>query len=183
MTNIKTRFQEFRERARLAWSILRDRDGNLESHFKRETAHMRDGKDGPNEWMARDLIDLARVFSTQGHSGFSASWCIASLTPLLSFKPLGPLTGDESEWVVHNYDGETYAQNNRCGHVFKRADGTAYDSEAVIFREPNGAGFTSFYSRRDITFPYSPRRVYADVPFDATDEQKREAADLAWSMP
>ena len=181
VTDIKNRLQELGERAILAWSILRSSDGNLEQHIKRETGHMRDGVDGPDEWMAHALLDIGRVFSVQGHSGSSADWCIATLTPLLSFKPLRPLTGEDSEWVLHNFGGECYAQNSRCSHVFKRHDGSAYDSEAVIFREPDGACFHSFHSRRDITFPYSPRRVYADVPLEATDEQKQEAAEYAWS--
>lgn len=83
---------------------------------------------------------------------------------------------------MHDYgDADMQAQNKRCGHVFRRCDGTAYDSEAVIFREPNGCCFTGRYSRREITFPYTPKRVYADVPDDATDEQKSAAADAAWS--
>lgn len=179
----KARIVELKDRAHLAWQILRGRDGNLVAHAVRETAYLRDGEAGPNAWMAQHLVDMVRAFSTEGHSGMSAGWAIASLTPLLSFKPLGPLQGTDDEWCSLNYGDDMKAQNKRCGHVFKRGDGTAYDGEAVIFREPNGACFTSRHSRQEITFPYTPRRVYADVPFEATEEQKKAAADLAWGAP
>ena len=179
----KARIRQLKSRARLAWQILRDRDGNLVAHAIRETAYLRDGEAGPNEWMAKHLVDMVRAFSAEGHSEMSAGWAIASLTPLLSFKPLGPLQGTDDEWCSLNYGDDMKAQNKRCSHVFKRGDGTAYDGEAVIFREPNGACFTSRHSRQEITFPYTPRRVYADVPFEATEEQKKAAADLAWGAP
>lgn len=179
MTITKIRFQELRERSGLAWRILRGRDGNLVHHAHRETAYMRKGADGPDRWMADGLVDLARVLSTHGHSGFSARIAASALGPLLRFEPLGPLTGEEAEWTALDYGPDMQAQNNRCGHIFRRADGTAYDGEAVIFREPNGCCFTSFYSRADITFPYEPKRAYADVPEDATEEQKQVAAAAA----
>lgn len=176
----KARINELKSRARLAWKILRARDGNLVAHVVSETAHMRTGEDGPDEWMAASLLDMARTFGTGGHSGMSAGWAISCLTPLLSFAPLGPLRGTDDEWVIHAYDEHMFAQNKRCGHVFQREDRTAYDGEAVIFREPNGCTFISKHSRQTITFPYTPRRVYADVPFDATEAQKEAAANLAW---
>lgn len=177
----KARIVELKDRARLAWQILRGRDGNLVAHVVRETAHMRNGEDGPNEWMAAGLLDMARTFDTGWHSGMSAGWAIACLKPLLSFQPLGPLQGTEDEWCVLDYDEEMKAQNKRCSHIFKRGDGTAYDGNAVIFREPNGCTFISRHSSQTITFPYTPRSVYADVPFDATEEQKEAAATLAWA--
>lgn len=179
----KARIAELKIRTRLAWQILRGRDSNLVAHAFRETAYLRDGEDGPNEWMASHLLDMVRAFDTSGHSGMSAGWAIASLKPLLSFEPLGPLRGTDDEWLALDCDSHMKAQNKRCGHIFKRDDGTAYDGEAVIFREPNGACFTSRHSRQNITFPYTPRRVYADVPFEATEEQKKAAADLAWGAP
>lgn len=177
----KNRIAELKQRATLAWAILRGRDGNLVKHALRETFAWRRSDDEMNREMARGLIDLVRVFGAQGHSGFSASYAASALAPLLRFEPIHPLNGDEDEWAALNYNSDMQAQNKRCGHVFRRADGSAYDGEAVVFREPNGSCFTGMYSRRDITFPYAPRRVYADVPFGASDEQKAAAADAAWS--
>lgn len=183
MTN-DTKFSQLCERARLAWAILRCRDGRLVTHAKRELARsLRPDADKMDQHMARHLVDAVRVFSAAGHSGFSAAFARAQLHLLYDFKPLGPLTGDRCEWVeVYTRDGTTVYQNNRCGHVFREIgpDSVAeYDSEGVIFREPDGGCFQSFYSRVPISFPYTPKRVYADVPLNATDEQKVEAARLA----
>lgn len=175
---IRARMQELKDRARLAWRVLRGRDSSLVRHVQDEVAPDLSGS-GPDAWMARHMIDMARVFSAEGHSGMSAAWAVGCLTKLLSYEPIRPLTGDADEWVVHGDGDELYAQNRRCGRVFRRRDGTAYDIDAVVFEEPDGGRFTSHQSRRDISFPYSPMTVIARVPFDATDEQKREAALLA----
>lgn len=140
-------------------------DENSIQHAKRELApSLKDGGDGPNRWMADNLIELLAVFSAQGHSGFSASWCISSFEKLARFQPLGPLTGADDEW--HEYAPGQF-QNRRCSHVFKEAgrfDGQPYDIYSVIFREPSGACFTNGDSARPITFPYTPTREYVDVP-------------------
>jgi hypothetical protein len=54
-------------------------------------------------------------------------------------------------------------QNNRCCHVFKDNAGNAYDIDGKIFREPDGACYTSRDSRVPVTFPYTPVREYVDV--------------------
>jgi hypothetical protein len=179
------RLQELKQRAALALRILRDRDGNLEQHTRAEMAAAGyfDGE-AMNAHMAADLIDLVRVFSTQGHSGFSAPFAIRLFREVASFKPLGPLTGADSEWMdVAEVSGMPMWQNKRCGHVFKDGDGQAYDIDAVIFEEPSGARFTGRHSRQFITFPYTPRSVVAHVPDDATDLDKQLAAEIAWGNP
>lgn len=148
----------FRNKLRLCWSILTCTPGNLYAHAIRELPAP-DG-DTMQKAMNRGLLDLVLVFSTQGHSGFSASYAISALEKLLRFAPLRPLTGDESEWV---HVGENTWQNNRCSHVFKDAAGNAYDIDGKIFREPSGACYTSRDSRVPVTFPYMPVREYVDV--------------------
>lgn len=118
--------------------------------------------------MEAHIIKMVETFADEGHSGFSASYATSILQRLLRFEPLGPLTGERDEWTTLDYDADMAAQNKRCSHVFKRADGTAYDSEALIFRDPDGSCFTNRESRRDITFPYTPTREYVDRP--AEDE-------------
>ena len=94
------------------------------------------------------------LFSTHGHSGSSAAYAIATLSRLLHFLPLGPLTGAEDEW---NEVGTGTFQNKRCFHVFKDQDGGAYDSEFyVFFDEKEDNGVLSKESHRRITFPYIP---------------------------
>jgi len=119
----------------------RNRPGNLELHALRELRAIGyvpldlPQENGPNKWIQNNVIELIRVFSKQGHSGMSASYCISMFEKLARFEPLGPLTGADDEW---NEVGEGMLQNNRCSHVFKGADGRAYDIDGRIFREPDG---------------------------------------------
>lgn len=119
------------------------------------------------EAMNKHIIEMVKLFSEEGHSGFSAAYATGILEKLLRFEPLKPLTGEADEWTELDYGPEMIAQNKRCSHVFKRADGTAYDSEGRIFRYPDGSCVIRKGSAVDITFPYTPSREYVDVPEDA----------------
>lgn len=110
--------------------------------------------------MGEAVMKMVRLFADEGHSGFSANMAVSIFEKVARYQPLTPLTGDDDEW--NDVDGNGLMQNRRCPHVF-RQDGEAYDSEGRIFREPNGACFTSKDSRVPITFPYMPRREYVDV--------------------
>lgn len=104
-------------------------------------------------------LRMVEVFADEGHSGYSAGISISVLEKLLRFEPLTPLTGDEDEWT-EVADG--VFQNRRCSHVF-RENGEAYDIDGRVFREPNGACYTSRDSRVPVTFPYTPTTEYVDV--------------------
>lgn len=174
--------KEKEERAALAARIIAGEDCNSVTHAKVEfeAAGYYDG-DKMNQHMANNIIELLRVFSTQGHSGFSASHARAVFAKLAAFEPLGPLTGADSEWFDHGHDDRTRWQNKRCGHVFKGADGQAYDIQAVVFEEPNGSRFTGKYSHMPVVFPYTPRSIICQVPEDATEAQKQMLAERAWA--
>jgi len=135
---------------------------NLIAHARRELPA--DGEDEMQREMNRGLLQLLAVFSLQGHSGFSASYATSALEKLLRYQPLGPLTGEPDEWIDH---GDGVYQNKRCGHVFKQPDrfnGQAYDLDGRVFREPSGACYTNRNSMVPITFPYTPKTEYVDVP-------------------
>lgn len=161
------RFQQWRRtrQERRLYRLLErlEGDSNIVEHIRCE---MPESDDEMQNMMRAHLIRMGQLFAAEGHSGFSASYALAALEKLLNFEPLGPLTGEPDEWAWLDYGDEMKAQNKRCGHVFMRADGTAYDSEGRIFREPGGACFTSKGSAVDITFPYTPTREYVDVPAD-----------------
>lgn len=106
------------------------------------------------------VMKMVKVFADEGHSGFSAGMAISLFEKVARFQPLTPLTGEDDEWMEYI---EGHWQNKRCPHVFKDSTG-AYDGEGRIFREPDGACFTSRDSRIPITFPYTPTREYVDVP-------------------
>jgi hypothetical protein len=107
------------------------------------------------------VIKMLEQFAEEGHSGMSASMAISLFERLARFEPLTPLTGDDDEWT-EVVEGQW--QNRRCSHVFKDADGRAYDSNGRVFREPDGICFTSRDSRVYIEFPYTPKVEYVDVP-------------------
>lgn len=164
------------QRLALCWRILREKPGNLIAHALRELP-----KPGPDDNMQRrmnaNLLELLLVFGTQGHSGFSAAWARGCLGTLLEFKPLGPLTGADSEWMhVGSHGGDLY-QNMRCSRVFKLLQvgqpDEVYDIDGKVFREPSGACYTSRDSRTPVVFPYTPMTIYVDVPASVPDEERR----------
>jgi hypothetical protein len=144
-------------------SVLLIGDTNSLRHARRELQHgLTTTEDGPDRWMAHNILQLLAVFYAQGHSGFSASWAIAQFKKLAAFEPLGPLTGEPHEWVEV---GEGMYQNNRCGAVFKDGmDGKAYYLDGRVFREPDGSCYTNKDSRVFVDFPYVPHTEYVDVP-------------------
>ena len=142
-------------------------ESNLVAHAKRELAAKMTDPQSYDGMIATAVLELIEVFSKQGHSGFSAGLTISTFERLARYEPLGPLTGEDSEWCALDYAPDMAAQNNRCSHVFKRSDGTAYDSQGRVFRDPDGGCYTNGDSRVDISFPYTPKVEYVDVPAEA----------------
>lgn len=141
---------------------------NLEEYAKSEMqrAGLFD-KDSDYGGMIGDAVmKMIKVFADEGHSGVSAPMAINIFERVARFEPLTPLTGADDEWMEV---GEGTWQNIRCSHVFKEADGRAYDMQGKVFREPNGACYTSRDSRVYLTFPCTPKIEYVDVtpPADA----------------
>lgn len=116
-------------------------------------------EDGPNKWMLEGTLELLGVFAKQGHSGGSAPYAVHLFQRLALWKPLSPLTGEDSEWGT----AAGVDQNNRCSAVFRKDDGTFTHSGAVVFwewftpengGEPHKLYFTGRGSSVEITFPY-----------------------------
>ena len=140
---------------------------NYISHAQRELKalgyKLDDTEEGANKWIVENIYALLNVFGEQGHSGSSAPYVADLFAKLAKFEPVAPLQGTDEEW---NEVGPDMWQNNRCSRVLKEADGRAYDMEGRIFREPDGCCFTNRDSRVYITFPYTPKHEYVDVPKD-----------------
>lgn len=100
------------------------------------------------------VLKLIEVFAEQGHSGASASMTRHIFNKLANFEPICPLTGADSEW---NKIAVGVWQNKRCSHVFKDADGRAYDSQGIVWEDPDGSRFTNRDSRVFVEFPYTPK--------------------------
>lgn len=147
-----------------------------EEELRRAGYDVNDSEEGPNKWIADNVLELLEVFSTQGHSGSSAPYAIALFEKLASWKPLTPLTGADDEW---NWVGDGMWQNKRNSRVFKGTDNQAYCIESIVFWEwfsspdiDDGEPYKSYYTSRDshayITFPWtqpdSPE--YKFVPTD-----------------
>ena len=77
---------------------------------------------------ARDVLDLVKLFSLQGHSGGSA-WVVTSLfNDLVRYRPISPLTNDPAEWndVADFSGGEPCWQSRRRHDAFSRDGGKTY---------------------------------------------------------
>ena len=148
---------------------------NLLSHAMDELDRIGMTEDSPDEMnrmMRKHILHMMQEFANEGHSGFSAHYAINILTKLMDFKPLSPLTGEDSEWVKHDYGVEPSYQNKRRSSVFKDANGEAYDIDGKVFWEwckrpldedeegyPGEKIFKSYYTCREsrvpVTFPYT----------------------------
>ena len=142
---------------------------SLIEYAKSELARIGTDEDGMQEAMNRDILEIIEKFSGQGHSGFSGNYALSVLDRLLRFKPLSPLTGEDEEWNEVSPHGS--CQNKRCSSVFKNADGTTHDIDAIIVSDNGGiTWFTSGRFRKEVTFPYAvptfPEKVYIEYTED-----------------
>lgn len=130
-----------------------------------------DSEDEMNLAMREHILRMVRVFSQEGHSGFSASYAVACLEKLLRYEPLSPLTGEDDEWTEVD-DG--IFQNKRCSRVFKVVEGDetiTYDIDGIVFwdwytdketGEKYKSHFTCKDSRVPVVFPYTPKTEYKE---------------------
>lgn len=122
--------------------------------------------DEMNHMMADNVLELITTFAKQGHSGFSAYFCIDVFSTLAKYELLTPLTDEDDEWVdvamesMKDGNGTIY-QNKRCSAVFKvNKDGVPYYLDAIVFKDKDGCTYTSSKSQRNIKFPYIPKTEY-----------------------
>lgn len=137
---------------------------NLLKHAERELNLIgMTEEDEYNGAMRKHILHMMQEFADEGHSGFSARYALNILTKLMDFKPLTTLTGEDGEWIKHDYGCDPTYQNKRAGHVFKDDAGQAYDIDGKVFWEwyknENGEDVKSYYTCREsrvpVTFPYT----------------------------
>ena len=172
---------------------------NLLSHAMDELDRIgmtEDSTDEMNVMMRKHVLHIMQEFANEGHSGFSASYAISILTKLMEFKPLSPLTGEDDEWVKHDYATEPVYQNKRRSSVFKDANGSCYDIDGKVFwewampyegrepQEPYKSYYTCNESRVPVTFPYTvpDKPIYEYRHSSATPQQpaQNEQGFLQW---
>ena len=88
-------------------------------------------KDRPYDGMIGDaVLELMKVFASQGHSGFSAT-VTSELFDLLSrYKTLTPITNDPAEWMnVREHYGKEAAGKGMEGVWQNKRDGTLFSND------------------------------------------------------
>lgn len=139
---------------------------NLVEWAKNELDRIGDKDDEMQQLMNSQILQIVELFASHGHSGFSASYALNIITRLLDWKPITPLTGDDSEW---NEIGDNEYQNNRCYSIFKK-NGQAYNVSGKSFSDDGGKTWWTRGgidgSRVNITFPYTvpsePERIFVE---------------------
>lgn len=172
MRSIPLRYRVKRWREVIANKIVRlglrlVPDDNLIRHAREELrrAGLFDKDSSYGGMLGHSTINLMKLFALEGHSGFSAGMQTSIFDKVSRFEPLTPLTGADDEWFDHGpATGGARYQNKRCSHVFKDEAGNAYDSHGKVFRERNGATYSSRDSRVRVMFPYTPTTEVVDVP-------------------
>lgn len=130
---------------------------NLVDWAKKELNRLGNDEDGMQEAINSDILEVVKVFSKQGHSGFSASCALGIIKRLLAWKPITPLTGEDEEWGELCSDDNSQ-QNKRCSAVFRKNldNSTAYWVEGKVFSDDNGESwFTSRDSFVPVKFPFT----------------------------
>lgn len=147
--------------------------GTLVDYAKEELKKigMIDSGEPYNEEVAKAILDLIGLFASQGHSGFTAPYTVNAFKRLAMYKPLSPLTGEDSEWS--EVSSGVY-QNKRYSAVFKE-DGKAYNIEGKMFTDNNGlTWYLSKDSHIEITFPYVVPDEPEEVYLDKTESESKE---------
>ena len=116
----------------------------------------------------KDILDIVKVFCSQGHSGSTAWYTLSMIKQLLDWKPITPINGEESEWGEgYRVDEYICQQNKRCSAVFRHNmdNSTAYYIDGRVYSDDGG--FTWFTNRKShipVTFPFKvpekPEYIY-----------------------
>lgn len=154
---------------------------NLNEHarFELDRAGLFDSDSDYDGQIGKAVMELIETFSSQGHSGASASIVINIFNELAQYKPLAGITGDKEEWIeVSN----NIFQNKRLGSVFKQMNihnGKPYYLDAIAWKIVESGSTWSgeatingqkISSRQLIkSFPFIPKTFVVDVKDNGDD--------------
>ena len=131
---------------------------NLVKWAEKELERLVKDNDEMQKEINKDILQIVKTFSEQGHSGFSAPYTLGILNRLLDWKPITALTGDEDEWAEpYEWDKEKKQQNKRCSAVFRKNydNSTAYYIDGKVFSDDGGkTWWSNIDSRVSVEFPY-----------------------------
>lgn len=140
-----------------------------------------------------EILALCEAFGRSGQSGGSAPYTAGALSlaikNLTLFKPVAPLTGEDSEWnnVSDLIGSDPVFQNNRLSSVFKEGDGKPYFLDAIIWKGPEDYDtFTGrvymddtfqelISSSQCVEFPCIPKSFTVDIEYLPIDQEEAEA--------
>jgi hypothetical protein len=106
---------------------------NLVKHAEKELklAGLFDKDSDYDGMLGNAVLELVKVFSKQGHSGFSAHQTLKIFNIVANYNPLTPIGTTKDEWMdvaEMTADGKGMWQNKRRGTTFSRDGGkTWYD--------------------------------------------------------
>ena len=121
--------------------------------------------------MNNDVLELLKVFSEQGHSGFSAPIATRLFYKLANHKLITEVEDNPDDW-------DENGQHKYISSIFKRDDGSCYYMYGRLFAEPNSDNF--FYNKAsnvDITFPIKPSDLqseYIRLHYNVEDKPIKE---------
>jgi hypothetical protein len=98
---------------------------NLTTHAENELrlAGLLDEDSDYNGMLGQAVLELVKVFSNQGHSGFSASATASLFNELAGYGNITPLTNNPNEWLQHE---NNLWQSRRNSAAFSNTGGTTY---------------------------------------------------------
>lgn len=103
---------------------------NLVIHARRELELIGEEPD-----VIAGYLRVIQSFADMGHSGGSAMVAVPTISRLLQFENLAPLTDDPEDWIEVGYG---LWQNRRCSRMFSEDGGKTYtdveDREKTVHR-------------------------------------------------
>ena len=116
--------------------------------------------DEMQEMMCKDVLEVLKLISSQGHSGFSIGYFKNLFNKLINFEPLSPLTGNDDEWIKTGFGEMEFEMNVRDGRVVRYPDGHCEFREGLIIKYPDGGHQTKSVVIK--SFPFVPKSEYID---------------------
>ena len=131
------------------------------------------------------ILELVKVFSGQGHSGFSAAYAMDAFRRLADWKPVSALTGEDDEWGEEVDSKRHTQQNRRYPALFRenRDNSTAHCVDSVVFSDDGGltwfgCGWMRKMYEKPIVFPWYPPTEPDRVYIRWIDEDARKFEDI-----
>lgn len=131
----------------LNWAFALHSDSKLVKHAENEMqrAGLYDADADYAGMLPEAVLDLVRIHSMQGHSGFSHHHVLSIFNKVVNFQVLTPITDDPDEWRDESaFAGKPYWQNKRQSSCFSNDGGkTYYDvNERPTYTDETGCYYT-----------------------------------------